>query len=312
MGNKSIIRIEEIDIAKGICILLMVVGHSGMKNVIHDFIYAFHMPFFFFISGVTTNVSKPFYPFLKSKVVGLLVPFMVYFIIHLPLYAYLHDLSIGGQLIRELTAKIDGALWFIPILFLSQIVNWLIPKGQFCEVVAIIGFATLSSILCLNGVHLPWNLSILGLSVSFVLMGRMLAVGGAKILFSLSKRLMMSLIALSLSASVTILISRFYHMGMYFDKIEPCLIIMAGALAGIIFVLIVSGICKRFSSRITKFFTYTGVNTFVFIGLSQLILKYENLFIYEYTGLKYVVLFIVLYSVIYVKNMIPIARKLRL
>ena len=127
MGGKSTDRIEEIDIAKGICILLMVIGHSGMKNMIHDFIYAFHMPFFFFISGVTTNVSKSFNIFVKSKVVGLLVPFWVYFIFHLPLYAYLHDLSIGGQFIRELSDKIDGALWFIPILFLSQIINWLIP-----------------------------------------------------------------------------------------------------------------------------------------------------------------------------------------
>ena len=44
MGDKGTNRIEEIDIAKGICILLMVIGHSGMKNMIHDFIYAFHMP----------------------------------------------------------------------------------------------------------------------------------------------------------------------------------------------------------------------------------------------------------------------------
>ena len=312
MGDKGTNRIEEIDIAKGICILLMVIGHSGMKNMIHDFIYAFHMPFFFFISGVTTNVQKPFNLFIKSKVVGLLVPFIVYFIIQLPLYAYLHDLSIGGQLIRELSDKIDGALLFILILFLSQIVICLIPKIHFYEVVAIIGFASLSSLLCLNGVHLPWNLSVLGLSVSFVLMGRMLAVGGAKILFSLSNCLMKSLFVLSLSASVTILISRFYNMGMYFDIIEPSLIIMTGAMSGILFVLIVSGLCKRYSSRITYFFTYTGVNTFVFIGLSQLILKYENLFIYEYTALKYVILFVALYSLIYVKNFIPMARKLRL
>lgn len=124
--------------------------------------------------------------------------------------------------------------------------------------------------------------------------------------------MILSLLVIILCASVTILISSYYHMGMYFDIIEPCLIIMTGALSGIIFVLIVSGICKRFSMRITNFLTYTGVNTFVFIGLSQLILKYENLFIYEFTLLKYIILFMALYGIIYVKNMIPIARKLRL
>lgn len=40
-----------LSIAKGICILLMVIGHSGCPQYLHDLIYLFHMPCFFFISG---------------------------------------------------------------------------------------------------------------------------------------------------------------------------------------------------------------------------------------------------------------------
>ena len=40
-----------IDIARGIAIILVVVGHSGVENHIRNGVYFFHMPLFFFISG---------------------------------------------------------------------------------------------------------------------------------------------------------------------------------------------------------------------------------------------------------------------
>ena len=45
-------RIQYFDIAKGIGIILMIIGHCGIKNqYIKHFIYSFHMPLFFLISG---------------------------------------------------------------------------------------------------------------------------------------------------------------------------------------------------------------------------------------------------------------------
>ncbi len=41
-------RDKSLDIAKAICIILMVVGHSGCPTYLHDFVYMFHMPCFFF------------------------------------------------------------------------------------------------------------------------------------------------------------------------------------------------------------------------------------------------------------------------
>lgn len=40
-----------LSIAKALCIILMVVGHSGCPAYLHDWIYLFHMPCFFLISG---------------------------------------------------------------------------------------------------------------------------------------------------------------------------------------------------------------------------------------------------------------------
>lgn len=47
-----------IDIAKGIGIILVILGHSGVNSEIKDFIYGFHMPLFFVISGYLYNVDK--------------------------------------------------------------------------------------------------------------------------------------------------------------------------------------------------------------------------------------------------------------
>ena len=52
MGQK---RDLTLDLAKAICIILMVIGHSGCPDYLHRFIYMFHMPCFFFISGYLLN-----------------------------------------------------------------------------------------------------------------------------------------------------------------------------------------------------------------------------------------------------------------
>ena len=72
-------RYKSLDIAKAICIILMVVGHSGRPTYLHDFVYMFHMPCSFFVSGWLINnkyitnlkivliqkVKGSYYPFVK-------------------------------------------------------------------------------------------------------------------------------------------------------------------------------------------------------------------------------------------------------
>jgi polysaccharide biosynthesis protein PslL len=62
-------RIVHIDIAKGIGILLVVLAHNGLQAYapfLHQFIYAFHMPLFFFLSGMFFKPEIGFLELLKS------------------------------------------------------------------------------------------------------------------------------------------------------------------------------------------------------------------------------------------------------
>ncbi|QFJ56312.1 acyltransferase family protein (plasmid) [Pseudobutyrivibrio xylanivorans] len=59
-------RLEWIDVARGIGILLVVLGHcfttvvrkdNMIAGYMYNAIYYFHMPFMFFISGIAFNIS---------------------------------------------------------------------------------------------------------------------------------------------------------------------------------------------------------------------------------------------------------------
>ena len=57
--KKSVVRIPEIDIAKGVGILLVVIGHNlPVESMLRNYIYTFHIPLFFVLSGMTFS-SNP-------------------------------------------------------------------------------------------------------------------------------------------------------------------------------------------------------------------------------------------------------------
>jgi fucose 4-O-acetylase-like acetyltransferase len=73
-------RIEHIDIAKGISILLVVLFHSQLNAFYPNLIESmgiFRMPLFFFVSGIFFNASIDTFTFLWKKADALLKPYFV-------------------------------------------------------------------------------------------------------------------------------------------------------------------------------------------------------------------------------------------
>lgn len=126
MGQK---RDLTLDLAKAICIILMVIGHSGCPDYLHRFIYMFHMPCFFFISGYLlndkylTNLKKglwrkikgSYYPFVKWSVIFLLLH-NVFAYLHIYDTSYsLKEISIKAVRILTMTGseQLLGGFWFL-------------------------------------------------------------------------------------------------------------------------------------------------------------------------------------------------------
>lgn len=77
-------RIEWVDIAKGIGIMLVIAGHAFSMDIIYP-VYAFHLPLFFFLSGLVNNESKITSDFilLFKKVHTILKPWAVFWCVSL-------------------------------------------------------------------------------------------------------------------------------------------------------------------------------------------------------------------------------------
>lgn len=79
VNNMNRNRCLELDILKGIAILLVVIGHSGAGKVT-EFIYLFHVSVFFMASGYTYHEIKDikdFLSFIKKRIKRLYMPYVV-------------------------------------------------------------------------------------------------------------------------------------------------------------------------------------------------------------------------------------------
>ncbi len=74
-------RIQWIDVAKLIGIYLVILGHINMTyNELIVFIFSFHMPLFFFLSGLTAKKESVIVSFTKS-VKSILLPYVCMYLI---------------------------------------------------------------------------------------------------------------------------------------------------------------------------------------------------------------------------------------
>lgn len=293
-------RLEWMDVAKGIAIILMVVGHTSIPKSLSDFIWAFHMPLFFIASGWLTNWNRnTIQDFICNKSKNLLLPFLSYSMIVLCVRCLL--LPEGGipYLIYWLTHGWNGiALWFIPVLFAALVISkfviglredWLIVGG--CIVLALFG-----ALLSHYRIHLPWTLSSIPYATALVIMGYF------------AKRSVGCMekykgIIMILGFGVTFIISRFYTLDICFNSVTPVFLLTIGAVSGVAMTFSFSFLLLK-TKYMANLFQKVGQETFIILGLSQIIIVVLK----EYTGLgsvlRYSILVIVLILFKYTKDAI--------
>ena len=129
-------RIEWIDVAKGIGIFFVFYGHIMYQSSIPEIntaIYAFHVPFFFILSGFVFTLKDDisFLRFMKSKVTRLLIPFIIFTLFSYWIAVNLYHVEDQEALKRLLTYydgsnKYNPPIWFLITLFMVYIVAYFI------------------------------------------------------------------------------------------------------------------------------------------------------------------------------------------
>lgn len=137
-------RIDYIDEIRGIAILLVIIGHiiqfNGIKtnNPVFEFIYSFHMPLFFAISGyitqkVTTITNiKQYIIFIKKKFIALIIPLFTWSLIINKFFLKEEWNTLNWSDIQNVL--ISPGLWFLQVLFVILcfygIFNWISSNAK--------------------------------------------------------------------------------------------------------------------------------------------------------------------------------------
>lgn len=191
-------RIEWIDICKGIGILTVILGH---KAIMFPYIYSFHMPLFFLISGYLFSHEKyeNLNEFLIAKIKTLLVPYVIFSLISI-IIMFIRS-GAGGitesfsfaQCFREMllskrnVISYNGSLWFLTSLFTVEILFYILTKYIKHDIiisliVVLLGYIGCTILQAPASLHtLPWSLDASMYYIVFFTIGYFLKLEKLKI-----------------------------------------------------------------------------------------------------------------------------------
>lgn len=126
-------RLDWVDVARGIGIVAVVIGHVWTRGPLRDAMYSFHMPLFFLLSGMLSR-PHPVADFTRRQLVGQMRPYAAFLILlivadqiierakgHLPIFHQWPEdivpILLGGFWLRGPFT----IFWFVPCLMVARI-----------------------------------------------------------------------------------------------------------------------------------------------------------------------------------------------
>jgi fucose 4-O-acetylase-like acetyltransferase len=137
-------RVEWIDYCKGFGIFYVVLGHalgglvpggivsdSAQYRFVEGWLYAFHMPLFFFLAGLFAwqSGSQPFGRFISKKAATLVYPYFVWSLLQgLLETSHYGNHSLALRDLLKIVYVPIGQYWFLYALFAITILYWLFRR----------------------------------------------------------------------------------------------------------------------------------------------------------------------------------------
>jgi fucose 4-O-acetylase-like acetyltransferase len=191
MSNNE--RLVWLDAAKGIGIIFVVMGHIATGPLPARFIFSFHMPLFFFLSGVAFNFSRQ-EQFIRRRVRSLLVPYFFFCILSFLYWFMLErhfrpsDFDVTSAFLNIFFAQggkyiFNSVMWFLPCLFVVEVCFYTVRRKVRSQAAtallvlacAVAGFALSGAEPFLRWfrlpVRVPWMLDTALVSIPFYALG---------------------------------------------------------------------------------------------------------------------------------------------
>ncbi len=196
-------RLDFIDVARAIAIFLIVLGHtlvhSAHCGLVYKYIYSFHVPLFFILSGFVFKRKdiESYFTFFKNKFLRIMIPYFIWATLFLIPYFILGN-AIGDALnidssynLKDMLSNIlygnangaalkqNSALWFLPSLFCAEIVSYFIVKladKGYKQDFFLLLLLFLMSFICHRFLSfiLPWGINTIYVSIPFFFIGYLL------------------------------------------------------------------------------------------------------------------------------------------
>lgn len=286
-------RITWIDFAKGIGMILVIMGHGIPSEIFSMYLHAFHMPLFFIISGyLTKDVSeKTVGKVIRGKAKALLIPYSFFgvFTYIFWLVLYWQDIAAGIEnglspllhllWINSTGLKISGEFWFLTALFFASIIFDVLKRktnkvGMFTAVVAIFLFGCYFRRTFDR--QLPWSILSGCTGVGFLYIGFLLRNADKQVAKHLMNLrcyeilLLIGVTAALVPANGEVNMRRSLYSNVLFFYFN------ASAIS-----LVLLNICKRFcdsnaKSRVRSFVESIGRDSITYVCLDSMVLKTCN------------------------------------
>lgn len=296
-------RIVWIDLAKAIAIVLMVIGHSAIPEGLSKWIFSFHMPFFFFVSGLFLNTKKDsFRHFLRKRLYSLIIPWILCSLIVLPLYLNFTDRNLS----HFFKFGWDIALWFVPVLFLTEISYYLLfNRGNIYFKLALCGL--LAFLLYKVGFHTVFKVENIFLALVFFGVGQK----NKKLIMlipHLDRRSYYLLFLFSGFGSICLSQILNNHLDMAHNYFDYPFLRLFNAFLGILFLFTLCLKLERIEC-LNRFGNFLGNNTFAIMAFSQIIMmgliiffkNFQLIKIYS-LGIRFLLMWLILVFIIIITN----------
>lgn len=179
-----------LDILRGLGIFCVVFAHT-LNNSLNNIIYLFHMPLFFFINGLTMSYlfkkETNFKDYFLKKLKGIIIPYFIFCCLSIIYWILVErnirgqfDISIMSNVINIFVAKTDMklytfnvVLWFLPCLFVSNIIFYFIMKfkSDYIKFLISILLLGIGYMLCINQIILPFSFETSLIGTFFIVVG---------------------------------------------------------------------------------------------------------------------------------------------